>query len=210
MRHRSGEDDDLLGALQLTFDKEKLRSIFPWWIEDRPQVEGSELRWFAFNQDYISHLASVMMLSCDTLNKFLRAVGSERTFSYGLSKYYDGQMFEEVLYREWPAQTIALSLKKRLLEWIAMAHQAISLANTECIPGWGMPVSPAFTDNSSFTKGVANTLLNPVNSIMSPRQEDAAWTSEVEGEVQASCYQVTSGKIRAQSCPPSRPTTIPA
>ena len=57
-----------------------------------------------------------MMLSCDTLNEFLRAAGSEQTFSYGLSKYYDGQTFEEVLYREWPAQTIALSLEKRLLE----------------------------------------------------------------------------------------------
>ena len=53
-------------------------------------------------------------------------------------------------------------------------------------------------------------LLNPVNSITSPQQEDAAWTSEVEGEVQASCYQVTSSEIRAQSHPPSRPTTIPA
>ena len=44
VRHRSGEDDDLLGALQLTFDKEKLRSIFPRQIEDRPPVEGSKLR----------------------------------------------------------------------------------------------------------------------------------------------------------------------
>ena len=104
--------------------------------------------------------------------------------------------------------------RKRLPERIAMAHRAISLfiANAEHIPGQGMPrpVSPAFTDNSSFAKGVANTLLNPVNSITSPQQEDTAWTSKVEGEVQASCYQVTSGEIRAQSCPPSRPTTIPA
>ena len=44
VRHQSGEDDDLLGALQLTFDKEKLRSIFPQRIEDCPPVEGSELR----------------------------------------------------------------------------------------------------------------------------------------------------------------------
>ena len=155
-----------------------------------------------------------MTLSCDTLNEFLRAAGTERTFSYGSSKYYDGQMFEEVLYREWPAQTIALSLEKRLLEQIATAHRAISLfiANAECIPGQGMPcpVSPAFTDNSSFAKGVANTLLNPVSSITSPQQEDAAWTSEIEGKAQASCYQATSGEIRAPSRPPSRPTTIPA
>ena len=114
-----------------------------------------------------------MTLSCDMLNELLRAAGSERTFSYGLSKYYDRQTFEEVLYREWPTQTIALSLEKRLLERIATAHRAISLfmANAECIPGRGMPrlVSPAFTDNSSFAKGVVKTLLNPVNSIASPR-----------------------------------------
>ena len=109
VRHWSGEDDDLLGALQLTFNKEKLRSIFPRWIEDCPPVEGSELRQFAFNQDYISHLASVMTLSCDMLNEFLRAAGSKWTLSYGSSKYYDGQTFKEVLYREWPAQTIALT-----------------------------------------------------------------------------------------------------
>ena len=214
VHHRSGEDDDLLGTLQLIFNKEKLRSIFPRQIEDCPPVEGSELRQFAFNQDYISHLASVMMLSCNMLNEFLRAAGSERMFSYGSSKYYDGQMFKEVLYPEWPAQTIALSLEKRLLERIAMAHRAISLfiANAKCIPGRGMPrlVSPAFTDNSSFAKGVAKTLLNAVNSIAFPWQEDAAWTSEIEGEAQASCYQATSGEIRAQSRPPSRPTTIPA
>jgi hypothetical protein len=63
-----------------------------------------------------------MTLSCAMLNEFLRAAGSNRTFSYGSSKYYDGQNFEEVLYREWPAQTIALSLEKRLLEQIATAH----------------------------------------------------------------------------------------
>jgi hypothetical protein len=65
-----------------------------------------------------------MTLSCATLNEFLRAAGSNCTFSYGSSKYYDGQNFEEVLYGEWPAQTIALSLEKRLLERIAMAHRA--------------------------------------------------------------------------------------
>jgi hypothetical protein len=78
-----------------------------------------------------------MTLSCATLNKFLRAAGSNCTFSYGSSKYYDRQNFEEVLYREWPAQTIALSLEKRLLERIMMAHRAISLfiANADYAPG---------------------------------------------------------------------------
>jgi hypothetical protein len=57
-----------------------------------------------------------MTLSSDTLNEFLQAAGSEQSFSYGSSKYYDRQTFEEVLYRNWPAQTIALSLEKRLLK----------------------------------------------------------------------------------------------
>jgi hypothetical protein len=77
-----------------------------------------------------------MTLTSDTLNEFLQAAGSERTFSYGSSKYYNGQTFEEVLYRDWPAQTIALSLEKRLLERIATAHRAISLfmTNADFVP----------------------------------------------------------------------------
>ena len=69
-----------------------------------------------------------MALTADTLNLFLRAAGSEQTFSYGSSKYYDGQTFGDLLYQEWPAQTIMLSLEKRLLERIATAHRAISKA----------------------------------------------------------------------------------
>ena len=44
VHHQSGEDDNLLGTLQLTFNKEKLRSIFPQQIEDHLPVKGSELR----------------------------------------------------------------------------------------------------------------------------------------------------------------------
>jgi hypothetical protein len=71
VRHQSGEDDDLLGALQLTFDKERLKSMFPQRIEDRPSEEDPNRRQFTFNQDYVSHLASMMTLSCATLNEFL-------------------------------------------------------------------------------------------------------------------------------------------
>ena len=96
--------------------------MFPRRIEEHEPAEGSQRRRFLFNQDYVSHLHSVMTLTADTLNLFLRAAGSERTFSYGSSKYYEGQTFGDMLYREWPAQTIALSLEKRLLERIATAH----------------------------------------------------------------------------------------
>ena len=132
----------------------------------------------------------------DALNLFLRAAGSERTFSYGSSKYYDGQTFGDMLYREWPAQTIALSLEKRLLERIATAHRAISvfMNNAEVPPSRGMPrpASPAFTDNSAFAAKVISTLQYKEPATSSPRQEDAAWASAIEGEAHHSYSRAAS------------------
>ena len=116
IRRREKGDDDVLGALQLTFDKKRLREIFPRRIEELEPLDESQQRRFMFNDDYISHLTSVMSLSSEALNDFLRAAGSKRTFSYGSSKYYDNQSFDEVLHCEWPAQTIALNLERRLLD----------------------------------------------------------------------------------------------
>jgi hypothetical protein len=83
------------------------------------------------------------------------------------------------------------------------AHRAISLfiANADYAPGRGMPrpVSPAFTDNSTFARQVAGTLLSKPLAIVSPRQEDTNWTSEVENEVQASFYQAASEAFPEQS-----------
>jgi hypothetical protein len=73
IHQQSGKDDDVLGALQLTFDKEWLKAIFPRRIESHPSNDGSGKDLFAFNQDYLSHLASVMTLSSNTLHEFLRA-----------------------------------------------------------------------------------------------------------------------------------------
>ena len=196
VRNRKGEDDDVLGALRLTFNKEELKKVCPRRIEEHEPLQGSQQKRFLFNQDYISHLHAVMALTADTLNLFLRAAGSERTFTYGSSKYYDGQTFEDLLFREWPAQTIALSLEKRLLERIAAAHRAISvfMNNAEAIPNRGMPrpVSPAFTDNSIFAARVLSTLQGQGPDISSPRQEDAAWASAIEDEVQSSYSRATS------------------
>jgi hypothetical protein len=36
-----GEDNDVLGALQLTFNKEQLKAIFPQRIESHPSDDGS-------------------------------------------------------------------------------------------------------------------------------------------------------------------------
>jgi hypothetical protein len=137
IRQRKGNDDDLLGALQLTFNKEQLKGVFPRRIMELEPLENSKNRRFAFDPNYTSHLLSVMTLTSDALNAFLQAAGSNRTFSYGSSKYYDGQSFEEVLYQEWYAQTIALNLERRLLDRIATAHRAISLfmASAEVVPG---------------------------------------------------------------------------
>jgi hypothetical protein len=196
LRYRRGEDDDVLGALQLTFDKEELRKVFPRRIEEHEPSEGSQQRRFLFNQDYVSHLHSVMTLTAETLNLFLQAAGSERSFSYGSSKYYDGQTFGDMLYREWPAQTIALSLEKRLLERIAAAHRAISvfMNNAEVVPGRGMPrpASPAFTDNSTFASRVIQTLRGEGPVISSPRQEDAAWASAMADEARNSYSRAAS------------------
>lgn len=134
---RKGGNDDLLGALQLTFNKERLKRVFPKRILELEPSEDSGPERFLFSQNYLSHLVSIMRLTSDSLNKFLQAAGSERTFSYGSSKYYEGATFEEILYREWPAQTIALNLEKRLLDRIATAHRAISLFmnNSDTVPG---------------------------------------------------------------------------
>ena len=195
VRNRKGEDDDVLGALRLTFDKQELKKVCPCRIEERESAPGSQQRQFVFNQDYVAHLHAVMALTADTLNIFLRAAGSERTFTYGSSKYYDGQTFEDLLCK-WPVQTIALSLEKRLLERIAAAHRAISvfMNNAEVIPSRGMPrpVSPAFTDNSVFAARVLSTLQGQGSDPASPRQEDAAWASAIEDEAQSSYSRAVS------------------
>ena len=119
---RQGGNKDLLRVLQLTFDKERLRKAFPRRILELEPSEDSGQECFKFNPDYLEHLVSLMRLTSDSLNKFLQAAGSERSFSYGSSKYYNRASFEEVLYCEWPAQTIPLNLEKRLLDRIAAAH----------------------------------------------------------------------------------------
>jgi hypothetical protein len=84
-----------------------------------------------------------------------------------------------------------------------MAHRAISLfiANADYAPGRGMPhpASPAFTDNSMFAQQVAGTLSSKPPAIVSPRQEEVTWTSDVENKVQASFYQAVSEAFQEQS-----------
>jgi hypothetical protein len=56
------------------------------------------------------------------------------------------------------------------------------MANAKFMPGRGMPrpTSPAFTDNSIFAQRVTNVLASNELTIASPKQEDAAWASELE------------------------------
>ncbi len=195
IRNRAGAYDDVLGALELTFNKEEFKKAFPRRIRELESQEGSQRR-FTFHPDYVDHLNSVMMLSADTLNVFLRAAGSERSFSYGSSKYYDGKTFGNILYTEWPVPTIALSIEKRLMDRIAAAHRAINvfIFNASEMPGQEMPrpASPAFTDNSTFASRVMNTLQNEASAFSSPRQEDATWASALEDDAQRSVSRAAS------------------
>src|SRR5713101_3831155 len=84
VRNRAGAYDDVLGALKLTFDQEEFKKAFPQRIRELESQEGSQRR-FTFHPDYVHHLNSVMTLSADMLNIFLRAAGSERSFLYGSS-----------------------------------------------------------------------------------------------------------------------------
>lgn len=73
---RAGAYDDVLGALKLTFDQEEFKKAFPQRIRELESPEGAQHR-FTFHPDYVNHLTSIMMLSTDTLNVFLRAAGSQ-------------------------------------------------------------------------------------------------------------------------------------
>src|SRR6266849_4336940 len=195
VRNRAGAYDDVLGALKLTFDQEEFKKVFPQRIRELKSQEGSQRR-FTFHLDYVHHLNSVMMLSADMLNIFLRAAESERSFSYGSLKYYDGKTFRNILYTEWPVPTIALSIEKRLMDRIAAAHRAINvfMSNASNKPDRGMPrpALPAFTDNSTFASRVMNTLRNEDSSFSSLRHEDAAWASAIEDDAQKSYHQAAS------------------
>ena len=71
LRNRKGADDDVLGALQLMFDKEELKKVCPRRIEEHEPSQESQQRRFLFNQDYVNHLHIVMALTSNTLNLFL-------------------------------------------------------------------------------------------------------------------------------------------
>lgn len=99
---RTGKDDNLLGALDLMFDKEKMKKSFPWRIKKVDSTKWPENPAYRFNTDYASHLTVVMMLTSEALNSFLEAAENQQSFSFRASKYYEGRSFEELLYKEWP------------------------------------------------------------------------------------------------------------
>jgi hypothetical protein len=92
-------------------------------------------------------------------------------------------MFEKILLLEWPAQTIALSFERRLLERIAMAYRAIQcfmLSAGEASDRNLLHLqSPAFAHNST------NMLHGISLMITSPRKEDASWAGDLIDQVQA-------------------------
>ena len=198
-QHRSNKINYALGALRLTVDKEELRAAFPQRIVKHPSDAQHERDRFTFHPDYINHLASVMRQSSEVLNDFLQTAGSRQIFTYGTSKYYEGQTFEEVLYHEWPVQTVVLHFEKRLLERIATAFKAIRnfMPNTTQASGRSSPcpVSPTSTDHS--TSRMRNTLHGKDLIITSPSREDSLWTGEVAEQVLATFnLTVTGNEVR--------------
>ena len=99
--------NDVLRMLGLTLNKNDLKTVFPHQTVEYPLDAQHECSQFTFTQDYLHHLASIVTPSSDLLNKFLQAAGSNRTFTYGASQFYNGKMFKEILSHEWPTQTIA-------------------------------------------------------------------------------------------------------
>ena len=155
---------DVLRMLRLTLNK----TVCPRRIVEHPSDAQHKYSRFAFTQDYLHHLASIMTLSSDLLNEFLQAAGSDRTFTYGASKFYDGKTFKETLSHEWPIQTLASSFETRLLKRIATVSEALKCYVAE-------PPGQVKTDS---LQGIDCT-------IASPMREDALWARDVMEAVQA-------------------------
>jgi hypothetical protein len=152
-------------------NKKELKTIFPHRIiecSSNPQLEQQRI---TLHPDYACHLDQIMQWSLEVLNRFLQEAGSAPTFSYGASKFYNGKTFNEVLYREWPARTVALSFEMCLLKRIATVSEAIK--RFKCYEA-ELPV-----------QAKADSLQGIDHTITSPMREDAYWAHDLSDRVQA-------------------------
>jgi len=159
------QENDVLGALQLTLDRQSQRTTFPVktiQVLHTVAATGTTTTRYQFHEEYAEHLVCTMGLTNDAVNAYLQAAGSPRAFSFGNSARYGGRSFENLVYSDWATRQIVLSLEKRLLRRLERAYRSISLfmSCTAFEPDKGFPrvVSPAFTSDSEFARGVANTI----------------------------------------------------
>jgi hypothetical protein len=192
---------DILRTLHLTLNKEELKTIFPHRIIERssnPQLEPPRN---TLHPDYACHLDQIMQRSLGVLNHFLQEAGSAPTFSYATSKFYNGKTFNEALYREWPARTVALSFETRLLKRIATVSEALN--HFRCY------------EVELLGQAKADSLQEIDHAITSPMRKDAHWAQDLTDRVQAALDLVSSedgnepsSKSTLASTQPSTPTTL--
>ena len=148
--------------LCLMLNKNDLKTVFPRRTVEYPSDAQHECSQFAFTQDYLYHLASVMTLSSNLLNEFLQATGSEQTFSYRASKFYNGETFKATLSREWPAQTIASTFEMRLLKQIATVFEALKCyvakppgqVKTDSLQGFDCTITSPMHEDTLWARGI--------------------------------------------------------
>ena len=103
---RSGATD-VLGALRITFEPSLSNEFFPEKFEEVPPVEGvHQVPRHRLHHDYAEHLLEVMKLASDSLNAFLLASGSQRSFTFGSSAFFEDQAFEDLLHYEWVTHSV--------------------------------------------------------------------------------------------------------
>src|SRR5271170_93449 len=204
------QENDVLGALQLTLDRQSQRTTFPVktiQVLHTVAATGTTTTRYQFHEEYAEHLVCTMGLTNDAVNAYLQAAGSPRAFSFGNSARYGGRSFENLVYSDWATRQIVLSLEKRLLRRLERAYRSISLfmSCTAFEPDKGFPqvVSPAFTSDSEFARGVANTIASARSTPsrappQSPEREDEDWDADVTARVQQA-YLATADALNIRS-----------
>jgi hypothetical protein len=203
--HQLNYNDDVLGALEFTFDQSKLNHTFPSKVKEWNPPEGStDPPQYQFRLDYTQHLEVTMSLAMCFLNKFLYTAGNERCFSFGLSTFYGNRPFQQLIYEFYPTKQVALHLNSRILHRLDRAHKGILLF-MECStfdPAKGYPqvVSPAFTSSNDFGKDVVSLLMKAGVRLQAgtPERKDRQWDNNVMADI-VSAYSETGDSPRERN-----------
>lgn len=195
--------EGLLGGLAFTFDLRERDLVFPVRIEAVPPLRGTRaVARYKLQTEYAEHLVFVMESATRTLNDYLTAAGSVRTFSFGESSHYKGKTFFELIYSDWATRQVVLSLEKRLMRRLSKAQEAINvfIQCTEFSPALGFPrvVSPPFTNVSAFAASVLGSIASapshsPSIRNVTPDHEDDAWGNDMTENIRQAYAAVRVG-----------------